>query len=149
MARVLFHVLPAPAPAAVDEDELAWICRLIEHHYLAGERIFVACPDQATAEAVDEHLFSFAADSFVPHNLQGEGPAGGAPVEIGWQVPQGRRTVLFNLHPTLPPFGLQSPLILEIVPVEEQRKAAARERFKQYRNQGHQVETLDLASQPL
>lgn len=149
MARVVFHVLPESAPAAQANDELGWICKLTEHYFLGGERIYIATPDQATAEAIDEHLFAFAADSFVPHNLQGEGPSGGAPVEIGWDAPRGRRSVLFNLHPTVPPFGLQSPLILEIVPVEEQRKAAARERFKHYRSLGHTVETVDLASQPL
>ena len=151
MARVIFHVLPASQPAATDSAsaELDWICKLAEKYFLAGERVYVACPDQATAEAVDERLFSFEADSFVPHNLQGEGPAGGAPVELGWQPPRGRRSVLINLHPTLPPFALQSALFVELVPVDEQRKAAARERFKLYRSQGHQVETLDLASQPL
>lgn len=151
MARVIFHVLPASGSAAIDESraELDWVCKLTEKYFLGGERIYIACPDQASAEAVDERLFGFEADSFVPHNLQGEGPAGGAPVEIGWDSPQGRRTVMINLHPTLPPFALQSALIVELVPVDEQRKAAARERFKLYRAQGHQVETLDLASQPL
>ena len=142
MARVIFYRLP-------DVEDQRWVCRIAEKYFLAGERVFIACPDQATAEALDELLFSFEADSFVPHNLQGEGPTGGAPVEIGWQAPNNRRSLVINLHPTPPPFALQSATFVELVPVDEQRKAAARERFKHYRAQGHQIETLDLASQPL
>ncbi len=151
MAEARFYILPssqAPDPGRAPEP-LYWACMLAQHLYLQNERVFVLAEDQAQAEALDELLFAFEADSFVPHNLVGEGPQGGAPVEIGWQAPKTRRSVLINLCDQAPSFALQSRLIVDLVPNDEELKVQARERFKQYRAQGHALTTHDLNSQPL
>ena len=55
--------------------------------YQAGHRIFVNVNNTEDAHLFDEHLWCFNPERFVPHNLQGEGPKGGAPVEIGLMPP--------------------------------------------------------------
>ena len=63
----------------------ALTCQLCADLFRANQRVFVYCPNQQDAEAVDEVLWQFDAERFVPHNLAGEGPSRGAPVEISWQ----------------------------------------------------------------
>ena len=90
-------------------------------------------------------LWAFDSDSFVPHNLSGEGPKQGAAVEISHQAPQGRRPVLINLTSTVPDFANQFQLIVDFVPSDETLKQLARERFKACRQRGFQVDNQAVA----
>ncbi|OZB37528.1 MAG: DNA polymerase III subunit chi, partial [Alishewanella sp. 34-51-39] len=108
----------------------------------AKQRVFVYTADQQSAELLDELLWQFEPDSFVPHNLAGEGPQRGAPVEIGWQAPKASRQVLINLADQVPDFARRFNQIIEFVPAEPTLKAQARERYKQYRQAGILPETI-------
>ncbi|KKO45436.1 DNA polymerase III subunit chi [Arsukibacterium ikkense] len=111
-------------------------CQLCADFYRANQRVFVYTASQQDAELIDQLLWQFAADSFVPHNLSGEGPARGAPVEISWQPPKQSRQVLINLAPDIPAFANRFADIIEFVPTPAAEKAQARERYKQYRQSG-------------
>lgn len=126
-----------PAPA-----HFALACQLCAQLYRAKQRVFVYTADQQSAELLDELLWQFEPDSFVPHNLAGEGPQRGAPVEIGWQAPKASRQVLINLADQVPDFARRFNQIIEFVPAEPTLKAQARERYKQYRQAGILPETI-------
>ena len=111
--------------------------------YRAKQRVFVYTADQQQAEAFDELLWQFDAERFVPHNLSGEGPRYGAPVEISWQAPRQNRHVLVNLADTVPAFANRFNQIIEFVPADAQLKAQARERFKHYRQLGVTPQTVN------
>jgi DNA polymerase-3 subunit chi len=115
-------------------------CLQASHFYRQNQRVFIYTEDQAQAEQVDELLWAFDSDSFVPHNLVGEGPKQGAAVEISNQPPQGRRPVLINLTESVPNFANQFQFIVDFVPSDETKKQQARERFKAYRQWGFQVD---------
>lgn len=132
------------------QDELSTVpahfalaCRLCADLYRAKQRVFVYTADQQKAEAFDELLWQFDAERFVPHNLSGEGPKYGAPVEIGWQAPRQNRTVLINLTSEVPAFISRFSQVIEFVPSAEADKVQARERFKQYRQQGINPQTVN------
>lgn len=112
--------------------------------YRAGQRVFIYVDTVEDAHAIDEHLWQFDADSFVPHNLQGEGPKGGAPVEIGQMPPVGRRAILINLATHIPDFIRRFEQVYDFVPVEPMAKQAARERFKQLRTIGANISTKEI-----
>ncbi len=114
----------------------ALACQLCADFYQANQRVFVYTANQQDAELIDQLLWQFDADRFVPHNLAGEGPARGAPVEISWQAPKQSRQVLVNLAPDMPTFANRFANIIEFVPAEDAAKAQARERYKQYRQSG-------------
>lgn len=147
---VTFYVLPEnrqPQPP----DELSQVpahfhfaCQLCADLYRAKQRVFVYTADQQTAELLDELLWQFDPERFVPHNLAGEGPAYGAPVEISWQPPQRQRPVLVNLTAGIPEFAGRFQQIIEFVPADEQLKIQARERYKQYRQSGITPETINV-----
>ena len=115
-------------------------CLQASHFYRQNQRVFIYTQDQTQAEQIDELLWAFESDSFVPHNLVGEGPKQGAPVEISYQPPRGRRPVLINLTETMPTFANQFQFVVDFVPSDETLKQLARERFKTCRQWGFQVD---------
>jgi len=114
-------------------------CLQAAHFYRQNQKVFIYTDDQAQAHIVDELLWAFDPESFVPHNLHGEGPSYGSAVEISWQAPTGRRPVLINLTKTVPSFANKFSLIVDFVPIDETLKQQARERFKVCRQLGFQV----------
>ncbi|MEI6894845.1 MAG: DNA polymerase III subunit chi [Colwellia sp.] len=141
--QVMFYLLNDDV---TDQEEKAscsalyHACLQASYFYRQHQRVYIYTQDKQHAEQVDEMLWAFDSDSFVPHNLVGEGPKQGAMVEIGYQAPQGRRAVLINLTSSVPNFANQFQLIVDFVPRDETLKQQARERFKTCRQWGFQVD---------
>ncbi|MFT7258805.1 MAG: DNA polymerase-3 subunit chi [Glaciecola sp.] len=97
----------------------------------------VLCTNKQQAEDVDEFVWQHPVDSFIPHNLAGEGPKQGTPAEITWlgQALNSRHT-LINLSQSMIDNYRQYQHIIDFVPVEETQKQQARERYKQYKLAG-------------
>ena len=116
MSRVDFYLIRDPTPSLV-------ACRLIEKAYQQGHRIFVYCNNQEEAEHLDELLWHYKDESFIPHHLQGEGPEPPPPVQIGYGAePRGFNDVLLNLADTMPLFVSRFRRIIEIVTADETAK---------------------------
>ncbi|WP_159818097.1 DNA polymerase III subunit chi [Colwellia sp. 20A7] len=120
-------------------------CLQASHFYRQNQRVFIYTQDKEQAEKIDELLWAFDTDSFVPHNLVGEGPKQGAMVEISDKPLRGRRPVLINLTETMPTFANQFQFIVDFVPSDETLKQKARERFKTCRQLGFQVNNQAVA----
>jgi DNA polymerase III subunit chi len=131
---------------AKSDDHFALAAQIAAEQYRNGQRVFIYVDNNETACAIDEIIWAFDPDSFVPHNLQGEGPKGGAPVEIGTTPPVGNRKVLINLANNLPDFIRRFNQVFDFVPVEPVAKQAARERFKKLRQLGANITTQDINS---
>jgi DNA polymerase-3 subunit chi len=147
--QVMFYLLPDEDEADASEKTASTAnfhaCLQASYFYRQNQRVFIYTQDQQSAEQVDELLWAFDSDSFVPHNLSGEGPKQGAAVEISHQAPRGRRPVLINLSSTVPDFASQFQLIVDFVPSDEKLKQLARERFKACRQLGFQVDNQAVA----
>lgn len=143
--QVMFYLLQEQAQHDIDLS-LMHACFQAAYFYRQNQRVFIFTENQEQAHQVDELLWSFDPDSFVAHNLVGEGPKQGAAVEISWQAPTNRRAILINLTSQMPSFASQFSQIIDFVPEDENRKQQARERFKQYRQQGFQVNNQPAAS---
>ncbi len=145
MANALFYILTEQTPESV-------ACQATARAYRKGQGVYLHCQDEAQAHRLDELLWQFEPESFIPHNLQGEGPRGGAPVVIGWADPDHatveKHPLLINLSFDVPRFAVQFAHIIDFVPADEQAKAQARRRFAAYRQLGVAPTTQDLARQP-
>ncbi|VEG90739.1 DNA polymerase III subunit chi [Legionella spiritensis] len=109
-------------------------CRLLEKAYLRGHQIFVLCNNRQEAEHLDELLWTFKEDSFVPHNLQGEGPEPPPPIQIGHaQEPRGFNDILLNLSDEIPAFHNRFSRIMEIVLNDETAKEISRRHYRTYK----------------
>ena len=146
MSQGRFYLLPA-ADAAVPDRLEQLVCRLATDCYRQGLGVFIYTRDKNQAEALDELLWQQQPDSFVAHNLQGEGPRQGAPVVLSWQAPHSPRPVLINLHPQAPAFARRFNQLIDFVPPDEEAKQLARERFKAYRQAGFELTTEPVPPQ--
>ncbi len=130
-----------PDDATDEGAHLVQACLQAAHYFRHNQRVFIYTQNQADAHQIDELLWSFDPDSFIPHNLIGEGPKNGAAVEISWQKPTSRRPVLINLTSQVPDFAGQFSQIIDFVPANEALKQQARDRFRTCRQWGFQVDT--------
>ena len=137
--QVMFYLLPDDLNDA--NAHLFHACLQACACYRSNQRVYIHTDNQESAHFIDEMLWGFDPDSFVPHNLVGEGPINGAPVEIGFQTPKNRRPFLINLASQMPNFAGNYSHIIDFVPAENALKQQARERFKQYRQAGFHIET--------
>ncbi|UCX05692.1 DNA polymerase III subunit chi [Shewanella glacialimarina] len=148
MTQALFYLMPENSlqTSALDALYLA-ACRLAEQHYRQQKQVYIHCQDKQQAYMIDELLWQFEPSSFVPHNLKGEGPVTGSPVEIGFDTlgPNKSRQVLINLADQAPQFAVNLPHIIDFVANDDSLKGIARKRYREYQTLGCQVTTQALA----
>lgn len=143
MAKVSFYLLDDVEQHSAELALLELACSVAARCFRQKQKCLVYCQDKQQAEQFDELLWQLPSDGFVPHNLEGEGPVGGAPVQICWQAPsQFSRPVLINLAENIPEFHSRFNQIFDFVPTSEDLKLRARERYKHYRAAGNQLDTL-------
>ncbi|WP_073961163.1 DNA polymerase III subunit chi, partial [Sodalis-like endosymbiont of Proechinophthirus fluctus] len=113
------------------------------------KRVLIACENDAQALRLDEALWAHDPNAFVPHNLAGEGPRCGAPVEICWPQRRGNapRDLLISLLPTCADFASTFHEVIDFVPNEDALKQLARDRYKAYRSVGFQLTTATPSRQ--
>ena len=113
-------------------------------------RIYIHTQNHTTAHHLDELLWTYREDSFLPHNLYGEGPDPAPPIQIGYNaVPDKHRDILINLNSTAPEFYRQFSRVLELISHDTTAQTAGRERYKFYRAEGHPITThkLEIATE--
>lgn len=132
MSQVTFYVLDE------QQDKPLFVCDMIEKAYHGGRKVYVQCDDQAQAEHIDNLLWGFKPMSFIPHNIQGEGPVPPPPVQIGFSDnANGYRDILINLSATIPLFCDRFKHIVELVDNNPETKARLRKYYRDYQSQGH------------
>ena len=139
MAKVDFYVLKASGDAARQH----FACRLAEKAYRLDNTVHIKAADDQTAAKIDDMLWTFRDGSFVPHEIvPGQSSNDNAPVTIGTvDSPVGSRDLLINLGDTLPADLSSFGRVAEIVASDDESKAQSRNRFVEYRADGHTLET--------
>ena len=139
--RVDFYILSDHT--ATGRLQLA--CRLAEKAFERGHTIYIYCVDDGQAQQVDDLLWTFKQNSFVPHALYPSLPDEMAPVRIGSApAPDWDAEVLINLTLAVPDFYPCFQRIVELVDQEPMVLQASRQRFKVYREQGLAPQTHKL-----
>ncbi len=133
MTQAHFYQL-SDDPQANDIAMLA--CDLVAKCYSEKKRLTVLCTEQADAEAFSELLWQHPPERFIAHNLVGEGPSGGAPVEITWANQTALRSIVINLAGAQIPNPERYHTIYDFVPVAEADKIAARTRYAYFKQAG-------------
>jgi DNA polymerase III subunit chi len=141
MAKVNFYLLKQSEPQA--RKLLA--CRLAEQQAKQGQRIYVLAASEDEARELDHLLWSFAAESFVPHTLSGTAEEADAAVVIGHstQVPVSATCVL-NLG-NEPPLGhADLATIAEFVANDDDARARSRALWGTYKQLGYELQLHQL-----
>jgi len=136
MARVDFYILP-------DADETRrqhYVCRLADKAWRLGHRVWIHAPTPAHASALDQLLWTFRPDSFLPHERAGNDDGVECPVVIGnLPRPDDNRDLLINESRELPADIERFARIAEVVNQAEETRAAGRTRYAGYRDAGHEL----------
>ena len=141
MPRIDFYVLPDQQ----DKGRALLACRLADKIYSLGHTIYILAASEAQAAALDDLLWTFRQDSFIPHERYPLVGTEGSPVLIGSASPaEVVAQVLINFTLTLPDGFERFERVVELVDQQPEVLATSRERFKQYRERGFAPESHRL-----
>lgn len=130
------------------DNKLAVACRLTAKAYAQKMRVAVMCPNAAIAQNIDRMLWASSPLAFVPHCAATHALAARTPVVIDHTGAEPvHDEVLLNLCDAWPPVFSRFRRLIEIVSSDDGDRAAARTRYKFYRDRGYEIRTHDL-SQP-
>ena len=127
-------------------DRLDVAARLVAKGYTAHGSVRVLTPDRATTDALDRLLWIQSALSFLPHCRMDSAIATETPIWIDEALDHnGPAAVLVNLHDQPAPFFSRFERLAEIVGTDDDGVAAARERFRFYRERGYELRSHNLS----
>ncbi|HOW76880.1 MAG TPA: DNA polymerase III subunit chi [Candidatus Competibacteraceae bacterium] len=139
--RIDFYVLSD----AKENSRALLACRLADKAYRLGHIVYIVTSSEVRAAALDDLLWTFRQDSFVPHERYPLISAEGSPVLIGVASPaEVNAQVLVNFTDVLPDGFERYERVVELVDMHPDVRAKSRERFKQYRERGFTPETYKL-----
>jgi len=137
MSRIDFYVLAAKRPHGRE----LFACRLIEKAYKLGHQIYIHTENEAQTRTMDELLWTFKENSFVPHEKLGQIHQD-TPVYIGHKTaPTSLNDILINMTREVPNSFTQFSRTIELVDNDPDTRQQGRQRFRVYRDQGLQVTT--------
>ncbi len=142
MSEVKFYILPQ----AELDARYRFVCRHAEQAFKLGRQVYIHATDEAEAQLLDELLWNFRPDSFVPHGCwPAKDIQAPLPVAIGWQreMPP-HLDVLINLAPHVPAFAERFARISEVVVHTPEVLEATRLSYKLYKERGFPLYTHKL-----
>jgi DNA polymerase III subunit chi len=141
MPRADFYLIQKPR---FREEPLRLVCELARKAYDANLWTLVLARDAAQAEALDELLWAFDEDAYIPHQIADtDDDDDVTPVLIASpddDVPL--RALVINLRDA--PVDGSFERVLEVVPADESARGPLRERWKQYQARGLDVKKHDM-----
>lgn len=140
MPRADFYLIDKPRFRA---EPLLLVCELAKKAFAGEQPTLILARSHDQAEALDELLWAFDENAFIPHQIAGDDDDTITAVLI---VPPGTdvadRTLVINLRDVCAP-GLFER-VLEVVPADEAERAGSRERWKTYKAAGFEVAKHDM-----
>jgi DNA polymerase III subunit chi len=142
MTRVDFYILEHPTEDACPQ----FVCRLAEKAWRQGHTIHIHTGNMAMARHLDELLWTFREQSFIPHSLSSAPQAGDSPIHIGHAEQDVRyHDVLINLDSDVPLFFSRFQRVAEVIGKDEEQRRQGRQRFTFYRDRGYPLHTHTLS----
>ena len=131
MTRIDFH---SNVP-----DKISYACRLVRKARAANCHIVLLAQDRNDLASLDEALWTFSEQDFLPHVLASDPLAAQTPIILtdsdAAELPH--HQILINLSCTTPANLDQFERMFEIISTDETDKSAGRERYRLYQQRGH------------
>jgi len=138
MMNIDFYILK---PDTTRSPELL-ACQLAEKAYQRQQPTCLLARDRAQAEQLDQLLWTFREDSFLPHAIATEQTS--APITIATADQAPSSDIVINLSERIPEELTNTRRVIEIVANDETAKAQARQRYRHYQQQGNTVNTHNI-----
>ncbi|XOQ65782.1 MAG: DNA polymerase III subunit chi [Pseudomonas helleri] len=139
LTKVDFYILPSAEPSA----RLDFACKLTEKAWRLGHRVYLHCSDSAQRQDLDERLWRFKGESFVPHSNTEDQPDGTIVMGLS-EAPASHQDLLINLDLKVPEFFKRFARVAEVVVEDPAVRLAARESFRFYREHGYPLQDHKL-----
>lgn len=136
--RIDFYLLRNSNLAA---EELA--CRLTAKSFESGRNVLILSDDDAQRQWLDELLWTFDPQRFIPHGMVGSADGQGAPVRIGDE--EGQEPVVIDMRDG-PPLTGSPERVLDVVADNEAARTAARNRYRGYRAANARVQHHEIGT---
>lgn len=140
MARADFYLIQKER---FREEPLLLVCELARKAHDANLWTLVLARDEEQAQRLDELLWEFDADAYIPHQMAGDEEDGLTPVLIATpdsDTPM--RALVINLRDD--PVSGSFERVLEVVPADDSARGPLRERWKQYQARGLELKKYDM-----
>ena len=157
MTQIDFYILAENSR----RDMNRMVCRLCEKAIAQEMNVLIYARSVAQAQQLDELLWTFKPDSFIPHTnhfngleeddsfsypvlISTETDTNGAAFIGNKKIMSQYNQLLINLTSSTPPFFQQFKRIAEMVSNDNDEKEIARNRYRAYREQGLTLNKYDL-----
>jgi DNA polymerase III subunit chi len=125
------------------EEPLRLVCELVRKAHDANLWTLVLARDAEQAEELDGLLWDMGDDAYIPHQVAGDEEDDVTPVLIAppeFDAPL--RPLVVNLRDAAVEGAFER--VLEVVPADDDARGPLRERWKQYKARGMQVNKHDM-----
>lgn len=140
MARADFYLIQKDR---FREEPLLLVCELARKAHDANLWTLVLARDDEQAHRLDELLWEFDADAYIPHQLAGDEEDELTPVLIATpEADTPMRALVINLRDE--PVDGTFDRVLEVVPADDSARGPLRERWKQYQSRGLELKKYDM-----
>ena len=140
MARADFYLIQKDR---FREEPLLLVCELARKAHDANLWTLVLARDDEQAQRLDELLWEFDADAYIPHQLAGDEEDELTPVLIATpEADTPMRALVINLRDE--PVNGSFDRVLEVVPADDSARGPLRERWKQYQARGLELKKYDM-----
>jgi DNA polymerase-3 subunit chi len=140
MARADFYLI---AKERFREEPLLLVCELARKAHDKGLWTLVLTRDAEQAESLDELLWAFDEDAYIPHQIAGDEEDELTPVLIATpDIDAPMRPLVINLRDECVQGSFER--VLEVVPADESARGPLRERWKQYQACGLELKKYDM-----
>ena len=127
-------------------DKIAAACALLSGAYAKKKPMLVFASGNEIANNIDRMLWTHSALSFIPHCRADSPLASDTPIQITNSLDQPFQTErLMNLSLQMPPDFARFESLIEVVGQDDSDRSAARDRVRQYKEQGCDVRYFDLS----
>ena len=125
------------------EEPLLLVCELARKAHDANLWTLVLARDEEQAQQLDELLWEFDADAYIPHQMAGDEEDELTPVLIATpDADTPMRALVINLRDE--PVNGSFDRVLEVVPADDSARGPLRERWKQYQSRGFELKKYDM-----
>jgi DNA polymerase III subunit chi len=130
-------------PRFLDEP-LMLVCELAKRCHATGKPTLILCRDAEQAETLDQLLWEFDEDAYLPHQVAGlDEDDDITPVLLATpDLDPGDRPLVINLRDAA--FAGHCERVLEVVPADASAREPLRQRWRDYKTRGYEMNKHDM-----
>lgn len=128
------------------ENKFHTACEISNKVLRSKRKMMVFAQDESDAAKIDRLLWTLPALGFLPHCAVDHALAAATPIVISSDPDKlAYDDVLLNLHEAVQPFFSRYQRVIEIVSKDSADAAAARARYKFYKDRGYAITSHDMS----